>query len=152
MPNPSRDEIAMAVVRAMKAAVEAAVEAAESEGSLDDSESEFGEMMRIADIAADAVLALLASKRAAEPDVRHFGPIGTHPAPQTADGVPFWRVMPAPPVPHPQTAEPDAWMTERARITDTPPNRDDIRRAVESAGGTLTTPTPDQPKEGDDNE
>ena len=114
--TPSRDEIAMAVLRAMKAAVEAAVEAAESEGSLDDSESEFGEMMRIADIAADAVLALLASKRAAEPDVRHFGPIGTHPAPQTPVVVPLWR--------YPQTAEPDAWMT--------------------------TTPTPDQPKEGDD--
>ena len=41
------------------------------------------------------------------------------------------RVMPDPPVPHPQTAEPDAWM---------------------SATGTLTTPTPDQSKEGDPNE
>ena len=141
MSEPTRDEIAMALLRATDR-----FEA----GQEDLPTNEYDMKMLLAGILADAVLALLASKR--EADVRHFGPIGTHPAPQTADGVPFWRVMPDPPVPHPQTAEPDAWMTERARITDTPPNRDDIRRAVESAGGTLTTPTPDQPKEGDDNE
>ena len=117
MSEPTRDEIAMALLRATDR-----FEA----GQEDLPTNEYDMKMLLAGILADAVLALLASKR--EADVRHFGPIGTHPAPQTADGVPFWRVMPDPIIPHTQTAEPDAWM---------------------SATGTLTTPTPDTPKEGE---
>ena len=122
MPNPSRDEIAMAVMRAIYGA-EDRVKRGELVPPKNDAD-ETRWTLFFGEIAADAVLALLASKRAAEPDVRHFGPIGTHPAPQTADGVPFWRVMPDPIIPHTQTAEPDAWMAT----------------------------TPDQPTEGDPNE
>ena len=107
MSEPTRDEIAMALLRATDR-----FEA----GQEDLPTNEYDMKMLLAGILADAVLALLASKREAEPDVRMFGPIGPHPAPQTPVVVPLWR--------YPQTAEPDAWMT--------------------------TTPTPDQPKEGDD--
>ena len=100
MPNPTRDEIAMAVMRRLR--------------NVDRLTADFA--LALAENITDDLLALLASKREAEPDVRMFGPIGPHPAPQTPVVVPLWR--------YPQTAEPDAWMT--------------------------TTPTPDQPKEGDD--
>lgn len=82
MTTPTRDEIAMALLRATDR-----FEA----GKEDLPTNEYDMKMLLAGILADAVLALLASKRAAEPDVRHFGPIGAQPAPQTA--------------------EPDAWMT-----------------------------------------
>ena len=136
MSEPTRDEIAMALLRATDR-----FEA----GQEDLPTNEYDMKMLLAGILADAVLALLASKRAAEPDVRTFGPIGPVERDAELEGVveqakrgitpnsptPFWRVYPAPPVPIPQTAEPDAWM---------------------SATGTLATPTPDQPKEGDPNE
>ena len=93
MTTPTRDEIAMALLRATDR-----FEA----GQEDLPTNEYDMKMLLAGILADAVLALMASKREAEPDVRMFGPIGTHPAPQTPVVVPLWR--------YPQTAEPDAWM------------------------------------------
>lgn len=119
MTTPTRDEIAMAVVRAIYGAEDRV-----KRGELvppKDGADETRWTLFLGEIAADAILALLASKREAEPDVRTFGPIGPHPAPQTADGVPFWRVMPDPFIPHPQAAEPDAWM---ATTHDTPKEGD----------------------------
>ena len=86
MPNPTRDEIAMAVMRRLR--------------NVDRLTADFA--LALAENITDDLLALLASKREAEPDVRMFGPIGPHPAPQTPVVVPLWR--------YPQTAEPDAWM------------------------------------------
>lgn len=125
MPNPSRDEIAMAVVRAIYGA-EDRVKRGELVPPKDDAD-ETRWTLFLGEIVADAILALLAPPVVAVPAPLTFGPIGpVEVAPRAFGGVPGWQVLPDPPVPHPQTAEPDAWMT--------------------------TTPTPDQPKEGDDNE
>ena len=100
MPNPSRDEIAMAVVRAIYGA-EDRVKRGELVPPKDDAD-ETRWTLFLGEIVADAILALLAPPVVAVPAPLTFGPIGTHPAPQTPVVVPLWR--------DPQTAEPDAWM------------------------------------------
>ena len=115
--TPSRDEIAMAVMRRLR--------------NVDRLTADFA--LALAENITDDLLALLAAKRVATAhDVPAafapltFGPIGpVEVAPRAFGGVPGWQVLPDPPVPHPQTAEPDAWMA---------------------------TTTGSQPKEGDEHE
>ena len=143
MPNPSRDEIAMAVVRAIYGA-EDRVKRGELVPPKDDAD-ETRWTLFLGEIVADAILALLAPPVVATAfDVPAafapltFGPIGPverdaeldrvleqakRVAPPTV-GI-HHRVFTDPPVPHPQTAEPDAWMA---------------------------TTTGSQPKEGDEHE
>ena len=154
MSEPTRDEIAMALLRAT-----ARFEA----GQEDLPTNEYDMKMLLAGILADAVLALLASKRAAEPDVRTFGPIG--PVEREWVGPPrsgtFLKVLPDPPVPHgvthipmPQNVpnEPPEWMTTTGKSGWRDNSIGALMDSCADVLRDLTTPTPDQPKEGDDNE
>lgn len=150
MSDPTRDEIAMAVMRCM-------LDGKAEEAHPDDDPRFY---LTLAENIADAILALLAAKREAEADVRRFGPIGTvereRVGPPPRSGT-FHKVLPDPPIPHPQTAEPDAWMTTTGATTptpDKPPRQRPVqyRSILSLRESDPEPPTPDTPKEGDEHE
>ena len=152
MPNPSRDEIAMAVVRAIYGA-EDRVKRGELVPPKDDAD-ETRWTLFLGEIAPPVV---------AVPAPLTFGPIG--PVEREWVGPPrsgtFLKVLPDPPVPHgvthipmPQNVpnEPPEWMTTTGKSGWRDNSIGALMDSCADVLRDLTTPTPDQPKEGDDNE